>query len=73
LLLWFHMELTVNGERRDMAANSTVAQLLEALKVVPERVVVEVNMTILKRAQHTQTALQEGDHVEIVQFVGGGA
>ncbi len=66
------MELTVNGERRDVAPTMTVAQLLDTLKILPERVVVEVNMTILKRAQHAQTTLQEGDQVEIVQFVGGG-
>jgi len=72
LLLRFHMELTVNGERRDVAPTMTVAQLLDTLKILPERVVVEVNMTILKRAQHAQTTLQEGDQVEIVQFVGGG-
>ncbi len=67
------MDVLVNGEKRDVAPDSTVAQLLEALKVVPERVVVEVNLTILKRAQHAQTTLKEGDQVEIVQFVGGGA
>ncbi len=66
------MDVLVNGQKRDVAANSTVAQLLDTLKILPERVVVEVNMTILKRAQHAQTTLQEGDQVEIVQFVGGG-
>lgn len=66
------MNVLVNGEKRDVAPDITVAQLLETLKVIPERVVVEVNLTILKRAQHAQTTLKEGDQVEIVQFVGGG-
>jgi sulfur carrier protein len=66
------MNVLVNGEKRDVAPDITVAQLLDTLKVIPERVVVEVNLTILKRAQHAQTTLKEGDQVEIVQFVGGG-
>ena len=67
------MELMVNGECRSLPDGTTVAQLLEQLQIVPERVVVEVNLTILKRAQQADTVLKEGDQVEIVQFVGGGA
>lgn len=66
------MDVTVNGETRQLAEGTTVAQLLESLGIAPERVVVEVNLTILKRAQHAAAALQAGDQVEIVQFVGGG-
>ena len=67
------MDVTVNGERRALAEGTTVSQLLQQLQVAPERVVVEVNLTILKRAQHAMTALHPGDQVEIVQFVGGGS
>ncbi len=67
------MDVTVNGKPRTLAGDMTVGQLLESLQVVPERVVVEVNLNILKRAQHPQTMLHEGDHVEIVQLIGGGA
>ena len=67
------MDVTVNGETRELPDGITVSQLLETMKVTPERVVVEVNLTILKRAQHASTILQAGDQVEIVHFVGGGA
>ena len=67
-----NMELTVNGEKRQVADGLTVSGLLESLQVVPERVVVEVNLTIVKRAQLADAVLQDGDQVEIVQFVGGG-
>jgi len=43
------------------------------LKILPERVVVEVNLKILKRAEHASTMLKDGDQVEIVHFVGGGS
>ena len=67
------MELMVNGETREVPHGATVSTLLESLQVMPERVVVEVNLTILKRAEHAGTILREGDQVEIVRFVGGGS
>lgn len=67
------MELMVNGQPRDVTEGTTVTQLLEQLKIEPARVVVELNLTILKRAEHPTTVLNEGDRVEVVHFVGGGA
>ena len=67
------MELMVNGDKRSVPDGTTVSQLFELLQVAPERVVVEVNLAILKRAQHAGTMLKEGDRVEIVRFVGGGS
>lgn len=67
-----HMNVMVNGQQQHMEEGMTVTRLLEELKIAPERVVVELNLAILKRAQHAGTVLKEGDQVEIVQFVGGG-
>ena len=67
------MTVMVNGHTRDVPEGTTVEQLLDVLQVVPERVVVEVNLTILKRAQHLKTMLKAGDRVEIVRFIGGGS
>ena len=66
------MFLTLNGEPREVPEGTTVSQLLQLLRVTPERVVVEVNLNILKRAEHAGTVLNAGDQVELVQFVGGG-
>lgn len=63
----------VNGVKQTVPEGTTVTQLLDTLKILPERVVVEVNLTILKRAEHARTTLKEGDQVEIVHFVGGGS
>ena len=67
------MNVVVNGDGKQVSDGTTVAQLLEQLSIKPERVAVEVNLTILKRHQQASTVLQEGDQVEIVHFVGGGA
>ena len=66
------MELTINGQRRTLADGTTVAALLQHLGLQPERVVVEVNLQIIKRDQRQAAVLRAGDVVEIVQFVGGG-
>ena len=66
------MELVINGERRTVPEGLTALNVLEYLSVPSERVVVEVNLTILKRAQLETTTLKDGDRVEIVQLIGGG-
>ena len=66
------MEVTLNGEKKQLPENITAAQLLAQLQIAPERVVVELNMTMLKRAQLTAAFIKSGDQIEIVHFVGGG-
>ena len=67
------MMVTVNGEERQVPAGMTVDQLLRTLSVNPLLVAVEVNVTILRREQYPAAILSDGDTVEIVQMVGGGA
>jgi sulfur carrier protein len=66
------MKVIVNGDSADIGDGSTVAGLLEALKIGRERVAVEVGLEIVPKACYDTHTLMEGDKVEIVQFVGGG-
>jgi sulfur carrier protein len=66
------VKLTVNGEAREVPDGTTVSQLLASLEVTAGRVAVEVNTDVVRRAQHEQHRLADGDRVEIVTFVGGG-
>lgn len=66
------MRVQVNGEPRELDPNSTVAVLLATLGLSERPVAVERNAEIVPRAQHATTTLQEGDRLELVQFVGGG-
>ncbi len=66
------MQVTLNGETREVPDGTTVAGLLVHLGVKAERVAVEVNETVVTRAEHASRVLQAGDAVEIVAFVGGG-
>lgn len=66
------LKLKVNGEDREIADGATVSALVEALGLRSERVAVEVNTRVVRRARHSEHRLAEGDEVEIVTFVGGG-
>lgn len=64
--------LRINGETHNLPEGTTVAGMLALWKLAPERVVVELNGVILKKASYEEIILQANDRVEIVQFVGGG-
>jgi sulfur carrier protein len=67
------MTLHVNGEVRTFDGDSlTVIAILKALGLADRRVAVECNRKIVPRAEHGSHLVQDGDHIEIVQFVGGG-
>lgn len=66
------MRVEVNGTEHEVAAGSTVTDLLAVLNVADGPVAVERNRVIVPRAQHAETALADGDKLEVVQFVGGG-
>lgn len=71
-----HMKITLNGEARDIAPGTTVAQLVLQLSAEtgrdPRGIAVERNMEIVPKSEHALTTLSEGDRLELVQFVGGG-
>ena len=64
--------VTVNGEARRSAA-ATIADLVRELSLEPEKVAVERNGEIVPRSTLGEAALADGDSLEIVHFVGGGA
>ena len=65
--------VVINGERRDIPERVMLHELIEHLALAPERVAVELNQQVVRRSDWSRTMLTEGDRVEIVHFVGGGA
>lgn len=66
------MQIFLNGQAHECAAAATVATLLDETGHGGRRVAVEVNREIVPRSQHASHSLHAGDHVEIVQAIGGG-
>jgi thiamine biosynthesis protein ThiS len=67
------MNITLNGEKQAVPDGLTVRGLLEHLKIKTEKVAVERNLEIVKKATYETTVLQEGDSFEVVSFMAGGA
>jgi thiazole synthase len=67
------MKLVINGEDRTLEGPLTLGKLVEQLGMKSDRVAVELNLAIVPREQWLGTELAEGDRLEIVHFVGGGA
>ena len=66
------MQVSVNGQARQVREAITVARLLEELEPTTKYVAVEVNLQLVSRQEHAKHRLAEGDRVEIVALVGGG-
>jgi thiamine biosynthesis protein ThiS len=66
------IEIVVNGEQRLLPGPASASDLLQHLGLDPRTVVVELNRKIIRRPQLSETALSDGDTVELVHFVGGG-
>ena len=66
------MKIVVNGDPQEVRGPISLTALLAQLNIDPRRVAVEHNLTVIKRANYDSTQIQEGDQIEIVNFVGGG-
>jgi sulfur carrier protein len=66
------MIVMVNGNEFETTAGTSVTGLLQAMGVAPDSVVVERNKAIIPFAEFDGTILSDGDHLEVLRFVGGG-
>ena len=66
------MQIVFNGQERIVPVDSSIAELLDSLKLAPKQVAVEVNRELVPRARHADVRLAAGDEVEVVTLVGGG-
>ena len=67
------LEITFNGDTLEIDGPLAVDRLLAALEIDARRVAVEHNLQILKRAAYGSTLVRDGDRIEVVNAVGGGA
>jgi thiamine biosynthesis protein ThiS len=69
------MKLTINGRDREfpgLDSDPKLPHLIELLQLKADRVAIERNGDIVPRANWGQVSLENGDKLEVVQFVGGG-
>ncbi len=66
------MTIQLNGERYEVSEPLTIDALLARLEIDARRVAVELNEYVVKKKAYGDTVVNEGDAVEVVNFVGGG-
>ena len=66
------VELMINGECARYDGLRTVSDLVATLGLEPKKLAVELNRAIVPKSAYSETALSDGDTLEIVHFVGGG-
>jgi thiamine biosynthesis protein ThiS len=66
------MTITLNGDPHEIPGPLSVSALLEQLEIDARRVAVELNLDVVKKTAYDSSVINEGDAVEIVNFVGGG-
>jgi sulfur carrier protein len=67
--------LTINGEKKEFAAEAfpaTVSELLRGMSIAEATVVAEVDGEIIDRGSFASTKLKDGQTIELIRFVGGG-
>ena len=66
------MNITLNGDNRDIPDNANVSQLIEILGLSNKRLAMEINEEIVPRSNFSDHIIQSGDNIEIVGAIGGG-
>ena len=66
------IKIYLNGERREIPAETDLVRLLEVFSLPSQRIAIELNSNVIRRADWPQAMLREGDKIEVVHFVGGG-
>jgi thiamine biosynthesis protein ThiS len=66
------MRLTINGKPLDAPRLATVADLAAWLELPSFGSAVELNGAVVRKAEHADTELNDGDRLEVVRLVGGG-
>ncbi len=66
------MRLFINGQERQAPELSTVAQLAAWLQLPPFGTAIELNGEVIRRSEHPDVRVKDGDRLEVVRLVGGG-
>jgi thiamine biosynthesis protein ThiS len=66
------LKLVLNGAEQEAPALATVADLSAWLGLPAFGTAIELNGSVVRKAEHPATPLREGDRLEIVKLVGGG-
>ena len=66
------MQVTINGEKRELAESLTISEILKNLELPSERVAIELNKEVVRKKDWENIKVNDADKIEVIHFVGGG-
>lgn len=66
------MKVVINGSEQELRDALSLAELINHLHLQGQPLAIELNRAVVTKSRFSDTTLSEGDHVEIISFVGGG-
>lgn len=66
------INISLNGETREVPGEINLDHLLELFSLPRQRVAIELNNDVVRRADWPETIIRDRDKIEVVHFVGGG-
>jgi thiamine biosynthesis protein ThiS len=66
------MTIVLNGELRKIENEVSLDRLLDLFSLPRQRVAVELNRSVVRRADWPDRLVGDGDIIEVIHFVGGG-
>ena len=67
------MQVRINGKPQEVREDLSIAALLRELGVEARYAAVALNGEVVRRAEHPAVLVKEGDRIEIIHAVTGGA
>jgi len=65
------LEIHLNGQQKQVVA-ANIAELLCELGMENRMIAIERNLEVVPKSQYNETALINGDRIEVVHMIGGG-
>lgn len=66
------LTIQLNGDKKEIESEVNLDRLLDLFSLPKQRVAIELNRSVIRRQDWANTAVRDGDRVEVVHFVGGG-
>ena len=66
------INISLNGESREVPDEISLDQLLDLFALPKQRVAIELNGNVIRRANWPESVINADDKIEVVHFVGGG-
>ncbi len=66
------LTISLNNEKVGIATSLSASSLLELQGFQSDKIALAINGSFVPRSQYAETAINDGDEVDVIQAVGGG-